>query len=50
MTQHVELGDVPAKEERRRPVHDDPQLPGQERELVEVVRPGDEPADEAAEP
>ena len=45
-----ELGDVAAEEERDRPVGDDAQLPREQRQLVEVVRPRDEPAGEAAEP
>ena len=48
MAEHRELGDVAAEEERDRPVGDDAELPGEERQLVEVVRPRDEPADEAA--
>src|SRR5436190_7999371 len=48
--EHPELGDVAAEEERRRPVGDDAQLPREERELVQVVRPRDEPAGEAAQP
>ena len=50
MAEHSELGDIPAEEERRRPVHDDAQLPGQQWQLVQVVRPRHEPAREAAEP
>src|ERR671923_933399 len=48
--EHAELGDVAAEEERGRPVGDDAQLPREERELVQVVRAGDEPAGEAAQP
>src|SRR2546421_12596253 len=48
VAEHPELGDVAAEEERGRPVGDDAQLPGQERELVQVVRAGDEPARKAA--
>src|SRR5437660_1455791 len=48
VAEHPELGDVAAEEERGRPVGDDAQLPRQERELVQVVRAGDEPAREAA--
>src|SRR5919108_1254433 len=48
VAEHPELGDVAAEEERGRPVGDDAQLPRQERELVQVVRAGDEPAGEAA--
>src|SRR5215212_8877118 len=48
--EHRELGDVAPEEERGRPVGDDAQLPGEEGQLVEVVRPGDEPAEEAREP
>src|SRR3954468_2202835 len=49
MTEHRELGDVAAEEEPDRPVGDHAELSRHERELVEVVRPRDEPADEAAE-
>src|ERR1700742_2950405 len=49
MAEHRELGDVAAEEERGRPVGHDAQLPGEERQLVEVVRPRDEPADEPGE-
>ena len=45
----VPLGDVAAEEERDCPVRDDAQLSRQERELVQVVRPRDEPGREAAE-
>src|SRR5919205_627369 len=48
VAEHPELGDVAAEEERGRPVGDDAQLPREERELVQVVRPRDEPAWEAA--
>src|SRR3954451_1874701 len=48
-TEHRELGDVAAEEEPDRPVGDHAELSRHERELVEVVRPRDEPADEAAE-
>src|SRR5919204_4286340 len=48
VAEHPKLGDVAAEEERGRPVGDDAQFPRQERELVQVVRPGDEPAREAA--
>src|SRR5919205_2335372 len=47
MAEHPELGDVAAEEERGRPVGDDAQLPREERELVQVVRPCHEPAREA---
>src|SRR5712691_6416166 len=47
--EHPELGDVAAEEERGRPVGDDAQLPGEERQLVQVVRPRHEPAEESAE-
>src|SRR5436189_3491645 len=43
--EHAQLGDVPAEEERDRPVGHDAKLPGEERQLVEVVRPRHEPAD-----
>ncbi len=49
MAEHRELGDVAAEEERHGPVGDDPELARDERELEEVVRPRDEPAEEAAE-
>src|SRR5207237_6130891 len=49
MTEHAELGDVSLEEERHGPVRDDAQLPGEQRQLVRVVRPGDPPAEEAAE-
>src|SRR6188472_1621898 len=49
VSEHAQLGDVAAEEEGDRPVGDDPELPGEKWELVEVVRPRDEPADEAAE-
>src|SRR5215218_1557547 len=48
--EHRELGDVPPEEERRRPVGHDAELPGEEGQLVEVVRPRDEPAEEARQP
>src|SRR5919204_550887 len=48
--EHPELGDVAAEEERRRPVGDDAKLPREERKLVQVVRPRDEPAWKAAQP
>src|SRR5437764_4468314 len=47
--EHPELGDVAAEEERGRPIRDDAELPREERELVQVVRAGHEPAGEAAE-
>src|SRR5437868_7153295 len=50
MAEHAQLGDVALEEERDRPVRDDAQLPGAQRQLVEVVRPRDPPAEEAAEP
>src|SRR5439155_9248830 len=49
MAEHAQLGDVAAKEERRRPVGDDPQLPSEQWQLVEVIRPRDEPAGKPAE-
>src|SRR6185503_11583509 len=45
--EHRELGDVAAEEETDGPVADHAELPPDERQLVEVVRPRDEPADEA---
>src|SRR2546423_10493656 len=50
MAEHSELGDVAAEEERDRPVDHDAELSREERELVEVVAAGDEPAREAGEP
>src|SRR5438874_856032 len=50
VAEHPEFRDVAAEEERHGPVGDDAQLPGQERQLVQVVGAGDEPAGEAAEP
>ena len=49
MAEHRELDDVAAEEERDGPVDDDAQLPREQRELVQVVRPRDEPAGEAPE-
>src|SRR6187551_3751137 len=49
VAEHRELGDVASEEEADRPVGDHPELSRDERQLVEVVRPRDEPADEAAE-
>src|SRR5256885_11515044 len=49
MPEHAELGDVALEEKRDGPVGDHPELPRNERELVEVVRPRDEPTEEAAE-
>src|SRR5262249_62163684 len=49
VTEHPELGDVAAEEQRHRPVGDDAQLPRDQRQLVQVVRPRDPPAEEAAE-
>src|SRR5512132_3658856 len=49
VAEHRELDDVAAEEERGRPVGDDAQLPREERQLVKVVRPRDEPAEEAGE-
>src|SRR5262245_44113311 len=48
MPQHSELCDVAAEEERHGPVGHDSELPREERELVQVVRPRHEPADEPA--
>ena len=42
-----QLGDVAPEEERRRPVRDDPGLAAEERQRIEVVGAGDEPAEEA---
>src|SRR5262249_47716810 len=47
VAEHRELRDVAAEEKRGRPVGDDAQLPREERQLVEVVRAGHEPAEEA---
>ncbi len=49
MAEHRELDDVAAEEQRDRPVDDDAQLPREQRELVQVVRPRHEPAGEAPE-
>ena len=49
VAEHAELGDVATEEELNRPVGDDAELPGDQRQLVEVVRPRDPPAEEAAE-
>src|SRR5438067_12881155 len=49
MTEHAQLGDVALEEKRDRPVGDDPQLSREQRWLVEVIRPRDPPAEEAAE-
>ena len=48
VTEHAQLGDVAAEEERDRPVGDDAELSGEKRQLVEVVRPRHDPAEEAA--
>src|ERR671914_2795881 len=50
VAEHAQLGDVPPEEERDRPVGDDAELPREERELVQVIRPRHEPAGKAAEP
>src|SRR2546429_3623798 len=47
MAEHPELGDVAAEEEGDGPAGHDPQLPGEKGQLVEVVRAGHEPAEEA---
>src|SRR5262249_3909927 len=47
---HPELGDVAAEEQADRPVRDDAKLAREERKLVQVVRPRDEPAGKAAYP
>src|SRR5436190_24378933 len=47
MAEHPELGDVAAEEEGDGPVGHDAQFSGEERQLVEVVRAGHEPAEEA---
>ena len=44
MAEAGELGDVAPEEERGRPVDDDADLPGEERQLEEVIATGDEPA------
>src|SRR5687767_12976443 len=48
VTERAQLRDVAPEEKRHRPVGDDPELPGQQRQLVEVIGAGDEPAEEAA--
>src|ERR687886_1781164 len=50
MSEHPELCDVAAEEERDGPVDDDAELPRQERQLVQVIRPRHEPAEEPAQP
>src|SRR3954454_19013687 len=47
--EHRELRDVAPEEERGRPVGHHAQLSREEWQLVEVVRPRDEPAEEAGE-
>src|SRR3990167_8853041 len=47
VTEHRELDDVSSEEEGDRPVGNHAQLSGQERKLVQVVRAGDPPAEEA---
>src|SRR5437763_16189800 len=49
MAEHPELGDIAAEEQRDRPIRDHAQLSREQWELVEVVRPRDPPAEEAAE-
>src|SRR5947208_9458251 len=49
MAEHAQLGDVALEEQRHCPVRDDAQLPREQRQLVEVVRPRDPPAEKAAE-
>src|SRR6188508_1286792 len=49
MPEGAELRDVASEEHRHRPVRDHPELSGEERQLVEVVRARREPAGEAAE-
>jgi hypothetical protein len=46
VAERAELDDVAAEEEGDRPVGDDTDLPREEWELVEVIRPGAEPAEE----
>src|SRR5512132_258658 len=48
MPEHAQLGDVPPEQERHGPVRHDAKLPREERQLIEVVRPRHEPADEPA--
>ncbi len=48
MAEHPELGDVAAEEERHGPVGYDAELSRDQRQLVQVVRPRHEPADEAS--
>src|SRR3954453_10542645 len=50
MSENRELDDVAFEEQGDRPVDDHAELPGDERELVEVVRPRHEPPGETAEP
>ena len=48
MAEAPELHDVAAEEQRGRPVGDDAELPREQRQLVQVVRPRHPPAEEAA--
>src|SRR5438105_916866 len=48
MPEPAQLRDVAPEEQADGPVGDDAQLPGEERQLVEVIRPREEPAREAA--
>ena len=50
MSEHAELGDVATEKEGHRPVGDDAKLPGEQRELVQVVGAGHEPAGETVQP
>src|SRR5215510_2315404 len=47
VAEHAQLGDVPPEEQRDRPIGHDAELPGEERQLVEVICPRYEPPDEA---
>src|SRR2546422_8330973 len=50
MPEHPELGEIAAEEEGDGPIDDDAELPLRQRQLVQVIAPCDEPAEEAAEP
>ncbi len=48
VAEQAQLGNVPPEEERHGPVDENAQLPREERKLVEVIRPRDEPPPEPA--
>src|ERR671910_509953 len=49
LLEDTQFGDVAPEEERHRPVGHDTQLPGKQRQLVEVIGPRHPPAEEALE-